>query len=122
MDDSVSLHNDEFQSQRPPNATHRVIYSLYVDMEAEPGDKTGGKALVIPLGRDGRATGPTDNGRPHPPKVREIDLRPGDQMLCMGQWATVKRVRVYRGFWLTDAEAASMSDDDHGYVYQLPVE
>lgn len=121
MDDSVSRQNDEFQSSRPPDATHRVIYSLYVDMEPEPSDKTGGKALVVPLGRDGRATGASDNGRPRAPKVRAIDLRPGDQILCAGQWATVKRVRVYRGFWLTDDGAAAMSGKD-GYVYRLTVE
>jgi hypothetical protein len=120
MDDSVSRQNDDYQIDRPPGATHRVIYSLYVDLEPEPGDKTGGKALVVPLDRGGisAAAGGNGNGRPRPPKLRTIDLRPGDQVLCTGQWATVKRVRVYRGFWLTDDGAATMSGEG-GYVYRL---
>jgi hypothetical protein len=58
MDDSVSRQNEEYQTDRPLGATHRVIYSLYVDMEPEPGDKPGGEGLVIPLGRDGRRLTP----------------------------------------------------------------
>jgi hypothetical protein len=50
--------------------------------------------------------------------TRAIDLRPGDPVLCPGLWATVKRARVYRGFWLTDDGAASTSSED-GYVYRL---
>jgi hypothetical protein len=124
MDDSVSRQNDEFQSSRPPGATDRVIYSLHVDLEPEPGNKTSGKALVIPLDRGGMSAAScgNGNGRPRPPKVRTIDLRPGDQVLCMGQWLTVKRIRVYRGFWLTDDEAARMDRGGDGYVYRLPVE
>jgi hypothetical protein len=115
------MHCSEHDPQRPPGATHRVIFSLYVDLEPEPGGNSGGKALVVPLDRGGMAAaaGGNGNGRPRPPKQRTIDLRPGDQVLRSSLWATVKRIRVYRGFWMTDVDAASATGEE-GYVYRAP--
>jgi hypothetical protein len=109
---------------RPPEATHRIILSLYVEFEAlpeEPQNKS--TALVAPLTRDGMPAGSYagGNGRPRPPKQRPIDLRVGDQILSTGRWRTIKSIAAYRAFWLTEAQAARQEGDD-GYVYRLPAE
>jgi hypothetical protein len=57
------MHCREHDPQRPPDATRRVIYSLYVDLEPEPSDTTGGKALIIPIDRGGIALVPGDRQR-----------------------------------------------------------
>jgi hypothetical protein len=50
----VSTHCNERQDPRPAGATHRIIYSLYLDLvplPAEPADNS--TALVLPLNPDG---------------------------------------------------------------------
>jgi hypothetical protein len=60
------------------------------------------------------------NGRPRPPKQRTIDLRVGDEIMSTSRWRTIRSIEVYRGFWLTDEQAAWQTPDGDGYNYQLP--
>jgi len=106
------------------DVTHRVIFSLYVEFDYLPGEeRRGGLALCVPLDRNGMPSGAyhDGNGRPRAPKRRTIDLRVGDQMMSSGQWRTIKSIRAYRDFWLTDKEAERhrQSGGTDGYVYRL---
>jgi hypothetical protein len=110
--------------ERPPDAMHRIIYSIYVELEPPAGDASGAyEALCVPLKRDGMPGGnpSSSNGRPRPPKRRTIDLRVGDQILCMGRWRTIKSIVAYRDGWLTE-QAAESSQVVDGYVYRLSTE
>ena len=72
---------------------------------------------VIALGRDGRNATGNSNGHPRPPVKRTIDLRPGDQVMSDGRWWTIKSVRAWRDYWLTEEQARRHGDGVHGYVY-----
>jgi hypothetical protein len=99
---------------------YRIIYSLYIDLGQPPGRPPGeSTALVIQLDRKGmRHGGPTrGNGRSRT-KSRPIDLRPGDQIQCDGQWRTIKSIVAYRDHWLTEAQADAC-EGDHGYIYKV---
>ena len=71
---------------------------------------------VIALNRHGRNATGNSNGHPRPPIKRTIDLRPGDQMICEGQWWTIKSVRAWRDFWLTEDRASKHVDSNDGYL------
>jgi hypothetical protein len=102
----------------PPWATHRLIHCVYIEL-APLDEHTCGTAVVVWLDRQGNSVR-RGSVRPRPPKQRVIDLRAGDQLLQDGRWRTVENIRVYRGFWLTDEQAAEHSEDGDGYLYKLP--
>lgn len=104
----------------PPWATHRLILCVYIEFVPEPPDNRH-SALVVWLDRQGNNVR-RSGVRPRPPKQRVIDLREGDQLLQDGRWRTVERIQAYRGFWLTDEQAATHGDDGGGYLYRLPVQ
>jgi len=90
----------------------RIIFSLYFTFA----NRT---ALVVQLNRQGLPEGNRGegNGRPRPPKHRTVDLRPGDDVLCQGQWRRIKSVAVYRDGWLSEADANERVGD-WGYIYR----
>lgn len=96
----------------------RLIHSLYFDLGPMPdGPPTSTVALVVHLRPDGTHANKDgkNNGAPRPPKRRTIDLRPGDQMLCMGEWTTIRSIQAFRDAWLTEEQAQAWKDD--GYLY-----
>jgi hypothetical protein len=59
----ASIHCSQRRTPRPSDATHRIIYSLYLDLAPlpeEPADKS--TALVVPLNRDGMPAGQNGEG------------------------------------------------------------
>jgi len=92
--------------------TPRIIFSLYFQFA----NRT---ALVVQLDRQGLPEGNRGqgNGRPRPPKCRTVDLRPGDDVLCQGQWRRIESVEVYRDGWLTEEEANHRAGV-WGYIYR----
>lgn len=97
--------------------THRLIFSLLLDItprDAKPGELC---QLVVPLRRDGNAAG--RSGLPRPPKQRTIDLRVGDGILSNGTWRTVLGIEAYREHWLTEDEATNL-EHGQGCLYRLP--
>jgi hypothetical protein len=106
--------------ERPADATHRIIHSLYFELELLPEDSPRAiVALCVPLNRDGMPGGDPScsNGRPRAPKCRTIDLRVGDQILCTGRWRTIRGIVAYRDGWFTEEQAATCGSE--GYVYRL---
>jgi hypothetical protein len=89
---------------------YRRIY--YLEFRFSPVDM-----CVIALNRHGQNATGNSNGHPRPPVKRTIDLRPCDQMLSEGQWCTIKSVRAWRDFWLTEEEALKHVNSDDGYLY-----
>jgi len=88
----------EYQAPRPPDATHRVIEAIYFALELLPDDappRSG--ALIVWLNREGQTQNRIGigNGRPRPPKLRTIDLRAGDYLLCAGRWARIRGIRAH---------------------------
>jgi hypothetical protein len=59
-----------------------------------------------------------DNGRPRAPNRRTVDLRPGDFLLCQGEWQRAEAVEVFRDHWLTEPEARAHVGE-WGYVYRV---
>jgi hypothetical protein len=90
----------------------RLIFSIELDLSPPPGSPPSASlGIVIPLGRDGNATG--RNGRPGPPKTRTIDLRPGDEVMIGGRWRRVLGIRAYRQTHGSPQQVEAIGD---GYV------
>ena len=85
--------------------THRIIYSLNFELEPLPTDPAGSScSLVVKFNREGNCD--ARNSIPRH-KARTIDLRVGDELLCNGQWRTIKAIEPYRDNWTTDEDAAT---------------
>lgn len=98
--------------------THRLIFSLLLDITPGPAAKPGELCqLVVPLRRDGNSIG--RSGRARPPKQRTIDLRVGDQVMSDGMWRKVLAIEAYREHWLTEHEATNLNHEQ-GYLYRVP--
>jgi hypothetical protein len=98
---------------------YRLLAALYFDLGQPPGGPPGAStALVVTLKPDGTHAnhGGKNNGAPRPPKRRTLDLRPGDQLLCEGQWRTIRSVVAFRDQWLTEEQAER--DRGEGYLYR----
>jgi hypothetical protein len=108
--------------ERPADATHRIIYSIYIELEPLPKQPQDAyTALCVPLKGDGMPGGNPSctNGRPRAPRRRTIDLRVADQILYMGRWHTIKSIVAYRDGWLTREQAERFAKW-RGDVYSLP--
>lgn len=90
---------------------YRLIF--YLEFRFGPVDM-----CVIALGRDGRNATGNSNGHPRPPVKRTVDLRPGDQVMSMGQWWTIQSVRAWRDFWITAEDVDRDMFAGHGYLYR----
>jgi hypothetical protein len=100
---------------------YRLITALYFDLGRLPGrPPDSNTALVVGLKPDGTHAnrGGKNTGAPRPPKRRAIDLRPGDQLLCEGQWRTIRHVEAFRDCWLTEEQADAHRDRREGYLYR----
>jgi hypothetical protein len=90
---------------RPPDATHRLIASVYVALAPLPGDDPRHKyAFYVNLDRQGMPLKPRGNGNglPRPPVRCTIDLRVGDQMLSMREWRVITGIKAQGSYWLND--------------------
>lgn len=54
---------------------------------------------------------------PRKPKRRTIDIRAGDQVLCMGEWRPVLAVAAFRWSWISEESARGWEPETGGYVY-----
>jgi hypothetical protein len=83
-------------TRRLTGATHGFIHSLYIELERlhEPRPKLK-QALVIPPTRDGMPAGKGDKCRSRR-KRRTIELRVGDQVLCLDRWRMIKSILAYQ--------------------------
>src|SRR5262245_28284846 len=94
--------------------THRLIYSLKLNVSPPPGSRPGVSCqLIVPLCRDGNSG--NRNGRPRPPRRRTIDLRVGDDVLVDGIYRKVLGIEAYREHWLTEEQATSLQHEQ-GYL------
>jgi hypothetical protein len=93
---------------------YRVIYSLTLAF-------WDGTFAEVPIDRDGNAafdrTADAEDGRPHPPKARTIDLRDGDDVMIGGGWRRIRFIQCGRDAWLTEIEAEHLGGTD-GYLYR----
>jgi hypothetical protein len=93
--------------------THRVVYALYFYLPNR-------MALVVQLNRQGMPENHRENGRPRAPKRRTVDLRPGDFILCQGEWQRIEAVEVFRDHRLSESEALAHRGE-WGYLYRNSV-
>jgi hypothetical protein len=90
--------------------THRVIYELHILL-------WNNQHMRVTLDRPGSARGDANDGRPHPPKLRTIDLRAGDTVMFGQSWYLIRGIVCTRDRWLTEDEAAKLGGDE-GFVYR----
>jgi hypothetical protein len=75
-------------------AVYRLISALRIDLGPIPGDRPSSRReSIVNQARDGRNI-LKSVARPRPPKVRIIDLRPGDQIMWHKHWRYIERVAV----------------------------
>jgi hypothetical protein len=91
---------------------HRVIYELHILL-------WNNQHVLVRLDRSGNAIGDANDGRPHPPKLRTVDLRAGDKVMFGASWYLIRGIVCTRDRWLTEDEAAKLGGDE-GFVYRPP--
>ena len=88
----------------------RIIYSLQLDLDPTATGEV--LQLIAPLDAHGRSP----HIRPHPPKKRAVDLRPGDWPRHRGRPFRVWAMRAYREHWVSEEQVGSGELRLDGYV------
>ena len=70
------------------------------------------------LDRSGNAKGDANDGRPHPRKLRTVDLLTGGKVMFGESWHLIRGIVSTRDEWLTEEEAAKL-DGEEGFLYRL---
>ena len=96
--------------QKPYRIIHEIIVLLWSNQQASLALDRVGNAIVS-------RGGDRNDGRPHPPKHRTIDLRAGDKVMLGGAWHLIRGVVCARDQWLTEEEAGALAGDE-GFVYR----